>query len=183
MPLDGIRVLDWVSRTFSGVPPMVVGALGVATMLAGVFTAVMGFRGVPKSMGLLVAGGSMIILTYFIVGAAINSVSGTQLQGGENVTSAAPRMVPPLLAATLFGFGAFGFRIALRMWSGEEASGKAGAVLVVLLACGVIFAGVQIVRSGSGTAVVQAPRAVDSSPSAPADPLTRRRGVATPPRR
>lgn len=179
MPLDGFRILDWATHTFAGVPATVTGALGLVSLMLGVFLTVMGIKLVPKSLSLLASGLSFIVLAYFIVGAAINSASST-LAGGESVSRAAPSMVPVAAATAIIGLGLFAFRMALRLWSSEETSGKPGGILLALVGIAVVFVGVQIGRGSQGAAARQGEGSPSDSYTAPGgsdDSPVRRRGV------
>jgi glucan phosphoethanolaminetransferase (alkaline phosphatase superfamily) len=177
MPLDGFRILDWASANFGALPPMIMGALGLAVLIAGVIVGAIGLKLAPISWGLVLAGGSMMVLTYFIVGAAISSTS-SNIQGGEQVASMAPRVVPWAAALVPIGLAMFGIRAALRSWSSEEGKGKAVGAIFALVSLAGFFLGVQVIRGSatmpSAPSVSQEQRAPASNePEAP----VRRRGV------
>lgn len=183
MPLDGFRILEWASHTFGGLPPAMIGGLGVAMLLAGAFAAVAGFRMHPTSWSLVAAGTGMLILTYFIVGAAISGV-GSNLQGAEQVSGAATRVVPSASAVVVIGLGLFGLRKALQLWSSEESAAKVGGFLSALLSLCLIFVGVQIVRGANAPrAALASVTSSDSSAPEGADEPLRRRSITGSPRR
>ena len=182
MPLEGFRILDWASATFDGLAPMVVGGLGVALLIAGIVVAVLGIKMVPISWALVTAGGGAVVLTYFIVGAAIHGASSA-IAGGEEVQSMAPRMVPYCVAAIAIGLALFGMRAALGAWSSEETTGKVVGLLILLVSLSGVFVGVQVIRGS-----LNAPPATTTSdpvtdPAPADDGPVRRRGLTSTPRR
>jgi hypothetical protein len=181
MPLDGFKILDWAGVVFGGLPAAVLGGLGVAVLVTGITLMVVGARLVPSSWGLIVAGAATTVLTYFIVGAAI-AASGGNLQGGENVSSAAPRIVPIACSTVALGLAMFTGRAALRSWANEEASGKVSAVFLVLVMLALLFVGVQITR-GSFAEIQREPPAGAQSDDDADDAEPVRRGVTAPRRR
>jgi len=178
MPLDGFKILNWVSVTFGGLPPLVIGGLGVAALIVGVTLMVIGAKMVPASWGLIVAGGGCVTLTYFIVGAAI-ATSGSTLEGGQQVAGAAPRAVPIAVATVLIGLAMFGGRSTLRSWVSEESSGKVTAVILGLASLGLVFLGVQVVR-GSFFEIQQAPPAETEPEDSTSAPEPIHRGLTAP---
>jgi hypothetical protein len=181
MPLDGFKILDWAGLVFGGLPPIVLGGLAVAVLITGVTLMVVGARLVPASWGLIAAGGATAILTYFIVAAAIAG-SGGNLQGGENVTGAAPRVVPLACSTIALGLAMFTGRMALRSWANEEASGKLSAVFLALVMFGLLFVGIQITR-GSFLEIQREPPPGTETEDDGAAPEPIRRGVTAPRRR
>lgn len=181
MPLDGFRILDWASNTFGGLPSVLLGGFGVAVLLTGVTMMVIGARLVPVSWGLISAGGATALLTYFIVAAAIAG-SGSNLEGNENVSNAAPRIVPIAVSVIAFGLAMFTGRIALRSWASEENSGKASAVILVLGMLGLFFVGIQVVR-GSFTEIRREPAPDTQTDTDDTDTEPVHRGVTAPRRR
>ncbi len=181
MPLDGFKILDWATATFGGMPPAVIGGMGVAVLIAGVALMIIGAKLVPVSWGLVIAGGSCVALTYFIVAAAIAG-TGSPLEGGQHVASAAPRTVPIAVAAFAFGLAMFTARSALRSWISEETSGKVTAVIFVLLVFALIFFSVQIIRGSFWAIQHQAPTEATFDDTGP-EPEPIRRGVTAPRRR
>lgn len=181
MPLDGFKILDWAKLTFGGLPSTVLGGVGVAVLIAGVAMMVIGARLIPVSWGLIVAGGAMAVLTYFIVAAAIAG-AGTTLEGGEHVASMAPRVVPIAVSTITFGLAMFAARSALRSWISEESSGKLIAAVFVLIAGALLFLGVQILRGSFWEIQNTRPTEATFEEAGP-EPEPVRRGVTAPRRR
>jgi hypothetical protein len=125
------------------------------------------------------AGGGAVVLTYFVVGAAIRAASSA-VAGTEEVSSMAPRMVPYCVATIAIGLGLFGFRAALRAWSSEESSGKVAGILILLIGLSGVFVGVQVLRGSLNPGPAAATTETTEEPSSAEDGPVRRRGLTTP---
>lgn len=144
MPLDGFHVVQWASSLFGSLSPVTLGGLALLVLIVGVSMAVGGGRQVPLSWALIAAGLSACVLSYFIVGTAVNNSGG--IQQNTRVDSAAWIYGPYCTAIIAIGVGGYVFRLALRAWSSDETSGKPFGVLLLLVCIGLMFVGVQLVR-------------------------------------
>lgn len=144
MPLEGFHVVRWASEQFGAMNAMYLGGFALAVLIIGVALLVVGGKQVPVSWALVIAGLSACVLSYFIVGSAINGTG--QMVHNANVESTAWRQGPFIVASFVAGISGYMFRLGLRAWSSEETSGKAFAVLFFLLTMGGGFVSVQFVR-------------------------------------
>lgn len=144
MPLEGFHVVRWASEQFGAMNAMYLGGFALAVLIIGIGLLVGGAKQVPTSWALVIAGLSACILSYFIVGSAINGTG--QIVHNANVESTAWRQGPFVVAAFVAGISGFIFRLGLRSWASEETSGKAFALLFFLATLGGGFVSVQLVR-------------------------------------
>jgi hypothetical protein len=180
MPLDGFRVLEWASLTFGASSPVMLGAMALVVLIVAVVLGAMGVKMVPMSSGLLVASVSLLVLSYFIVGAAVSGASSS-LPGSEDVAGMAPRIVPWAAGLTPIGLAMFGLRAALRSWSSEEGTGKVAGLLFAVLSLGGWFVGVQVIRGSASLPALSATADAEAPPpSTEPDGPVRRRGVTAP---
>jgi hypothetical protein len=177
MPLEGFRIVHWASQTFGRLPAPVLGGIAVAMLVAGAIIAVAGIRQHPTSWALLAAGVSVLVLTYFVGGAAIGRASDT-LVGSEQVAGSAARVVPWAAAVAAVGLGLFALRTALNAWSSDQPGGKVTGVLLAACALAGVFIGVQIARGPRSALVVpDDPSATPPRGEYDDDGPVRRRGV------